>query len=86
MSIVQNCHHFHERTHSERWEGGWVNGRRMLFKMLLVVHCDFEKGSRNEHFQHRAYPFDREGGVTKKEYSVCALDDGDNSGRLQEVL
>ena len=28
-----------------------VKGRCMLLKMLFMVHCDFKKGSRNQHVQ-----------------------------------
>ena len=47
-------------------------------KMLLMVHCDFEKGSRNQHFQSTLL-VERE--RVTKEYSVYALDNAVNSGR-----
>ena len=44
--------------------------------MSLIVQCDFEVS--NSTFSK--YSFGRDG-VTKKEYSVYALDNVDNSGR-----
>ena len=46
--------------------------------MLSMVHCDFEKGPQNQHFQNTLLVW-REW-VTEKEYSVYALDNVDNSG------
>ena len=46
--------------------------------MSFIVHCNFEKGSQNQHFQSTLL-VGREG-VTKKEYSVYALDNVDNFG------
>ena len=48
-----------------------VKGCRTLFKLSFIVHCDFEKGSQNQHFQHTLSVV-REG--VAKEYSVYALD------------
>ena len=51
--------------------------------MTFIVHnnADFEKGSRNKHFQSTRL-VGREGGrVSQKEYSVYGLDNVDNSGQ-----
>ena len=44
-----------------------------------MVHCDFEGGSQNQHFES-ILSVGKEGSH-KKEYSVYALDDINNSGR-----
>ena len=46
--------------------------------MSFMGHCDFEKGSQNQHFQSTLLVGKE--GVTQKEYSVYALDNVDNSG------
>ena len=46
--------------------------------MSFMVHCDFGKGSQNQHFQST---LDRGGGGHIKGYSVYALYNVDNSGR-----
>ena len=43
-----------------------------------MVHCNIEKGSRNQHFQSTIL-VGRE--VVTQEYSVYALDNDDNSGQ-----
>ena len=55
-----------------RWEGQ-VKGLRTHFKMSLMGHCDFEKGSQNKHFQGTLL-VGREG-VTKKStlYSLLTM-------------
>ena len=60
---------------------GGRGGQEMLYTFFNVffVHCDFEKGSRNQHFQS-ANLVGRQG-VTKKDYSVYALD-----GKIRDVL
>ena len=56
-------------------------GREGRFlKMLFILHCDFENGSENQHFQSNLL-VGREG-VTRKESCVYALDYVDNSGPL----
>ena len=42
--------------------------------MSLIMHCDFETGTQNQHFKNTLL-------VPQKEYSVYALDNVDNSGR-----
>ena len=46
-----------------------------------MMHCIFIPGSPKSTFSK--YSFGREGGVTKKEYSVYAFDNADNDGRPQ---
>ena len=48
--------------------------------MSFMVHCNFENWSQNRHIQSNLLE-GRERGVTKKEYSVYALDNVDNYGR-----
>ena len=48
--------------------------------MSFMVHCNFEKGSQNQHFQSTIL-VGRED--HKKGYSVYALDNVDNSGNLK---
>ena len=48
--------------------------------MSFSVHCDFEKGSKNQHFE--MYSVGSEGGGHKKGYSVYALDNVARSGRF----
>ena len=53
-----------------------VTSRRMLFKMLFIVHCNFEKGSQNEHFKSKlTLLVGREGGrgvTIKNVLHVCS--------------
>ena len=35
---------------SVRWEGGGQGPPKVFQKMLLMVHCDYEKGSKNQLF------------------------------------
>ena len=48
-----------------------------------MVHCDFEKGSRYEHFQSTLLVGWQEGGGHTKQYSAYKydIDNVDNSGR-----
>ena len=50
-------------VHSVRWEG------EAQGSLLFVGHCDFEKGSQNQHSQSTLL-VGREGGGHNKEYSV----------------
>ena len=50
LAVIQICHHFHERT--QHTLGGWgLRAAIRLKKISFMVHCDFEKGSQNQHFQ-----------------------------------
>ena len=71
--VVQNCHHFHERT--QRMLGGGVNGHCKLFLMSFMVHCNFEEGVSKSTFSNVGK------GVPRKEYSVYTLENSDNYGR-----
>ena len=49
LGVVENCHHFHERT--QRTLGGRVSRVAVRFlKMSFIAHCDFE-GYKNKRFQ-----------------------------------
>ena len=48
-------------------------------KKKKKVHCDYEKGSQNQHFQSTLLA--EKEGATQKEYSACALGNVDNSRR-----
>ena len=68
LGVAHNCHHFHECTL------GAVGGRGSratvrFFKMSFMMHCDFEKGSRNQHFQSTLF-VGREGS-DKRSLCVC---------------
>ena len=50
IGAIQNCHNFHERT--QCMLGGRGSRATVCFlKMSFMVHCYFEEGSRNQHFQ-----------------------------------
>ena len=59
--------------------GGGVNVRLRFYKMSLMVHCYFEKGSQNQQFQSTLL-----GGRVghKKEYSVYVFSSGKKANRL----
>ena len=78
MRVIQNCHHFHEHAH--RTLGGRGSRAAVLFsKMLLMVHCDFERDSQNQYFQST---LGRQGGGYKKVYFVYTPEENvDNSER-----
>ena len=77
--VVRNCHHFHERTqHLLGCSRSWATVCFLKVSLvLIVVHCDFDNGSQNQHFQK--YSFGGRG--NKKQHSVYALDNVDISGR-----
>ena len=84
LGVIQNCHHFHERTQLVRWGGregvkGHCTFKQKLILFMVCINCNFEKESQNQHFQSTLLV--GRGWVTKKEYSVYALDNVDNSGR-----
>ena len=52
-----------------------------------MVHCDFEKGSQNQHFHSTLLvPYGGSEGVTTKEYSVFALHNVDNTMRFCYII
>ena len=58
LFVVQICHHFHERT-QRTLEGRWSRAA-VHFLNIKCLHCDFENGSQNQHFQ--TYYFGSKGG------------------------
>ena len=69
LGVIQNCHNFHERTHSMLGEG--VKCCVMLFKMLFTMHCDFDTGSlKNQHFQSTRLGGERR---SQKKSMLCTL-------------
>ena len=70
LGINQNCHHFHEHTHAKCMLGGKGSRDDVCFlKMSFMVHRDFEKMSKHQHFQSTLLV---RRGVTKKS-TVCML-------------
>ena len=68
--VVQNCHHFHERT--QRTMGGTRSSAVYAFqKRRSRCIAIFFLKSQNQHFQSRA-SFGREGGGHKKS-TLCTL-------------
>ena len=72
LGVVQNCHHVHKGT----LEGRGSRSARHFSKMSFLVHCDFEKGYQNQHFQSTILLRKER---VKKELSVYTLDNVDNS-------
>ena len=73
---VQNCHHFYERTQSMLGGRGSKAAVR-FFEMLLMVHCDFERGLKINIFS--IVLVGRR--VTTTTKTLYALENVDNSGR-----
>ena len=75
LGVVQHCHNFQERPQRML---GWMGSRTVerFSKMSFMVNfAIFRRGLKNQHFQSAL------GRSHKKEYSLYALDNGDNSGR-----
>ena len=64
--VVQNFHHFHEHTLGGRGSRAAIRFKKKSF----MVNCDFEKESRNQHFQG-SLRVERDG-VTQKS-TLCRL-------------
>ena len=76
LGVIQNCHHFHESTQSTLGGGG--QGLPTLFKMLIMMHCIFIRGSSKSAFSK--YFFLGREGFTKKS-TLYGFDNVHNYGR-----
>ena len=52
--------------------------------MSSMVHCDFEKGSQNQHFQSAVWVGIREGGRSQKKSMLCTSLDREGGGHKNE--
>ena len=77
LGVVQNCHHFHNRTHSMR--GGGRNGGRTLFKNVDCDAVHFHTESLKSNFSKYSFGWAERG--HNRQSSVYAFDNVDNSGR-----